>query len=636
MKLAIPLGLLGLIAIALLILIYVFKPKYQEKKVSSTYIWKLSLKYTKRKVPFQWLKSSVLLIIQILILAVIAFSMAGPQIVLASKSGEKIVILDASASMTAEYNGKSRFERAKSEIYSMIDETTASSHKISIILAGEKASYVVSRTDSAIFAKQKLFEAECSLLSADIPDAMEHASTLLGENPDADVYFFTDSDYADSGKVNVINVADSEWNAAVLNFYAKRENGKYVFTAEIASFGKSAEIAVNLKIDGKAHLPKLAECKENETIKIVWDDLDISTYGKAEIHIGADDSFAYDNDFYIYSDNNELFKVQFIVQSDDVDPKLDFLYSALRSTEKLQITTIRYSTNPEADIKNTAEEKSSGFDLYVYDNYVPEVLPKDGTAWLINPPEKLPASLELTVRGKRKADLQLTSSGTNSEVAQAILNGPVKVKVTEYTRITDYWQAGYESILSIDNDPALLVRNNGGLKTVVMPFNVHKSDLPIVPQFPLFINALCDYSMAYTLENTLYEIGDTIKINAKADTASMSVKTELNGAEREIYSSSPEQAVETVEIKAESAGLYTVSQLMNSGRETEVGFFVRVSESESLFNQTQATLVNPVTHTVNGTDTNVKNNTSDITVYFIGALLLLLCIEWGLQYREQY
>ncbi|MDE7464454.1 MAG: BatA and WFA domain-containing protein, partial [Clostridiales bacterium] len=167
MRLAIPLGLLGLITVAVLILIYIFKPKYQDKKFSSTYIWKLSLKYVKRKVPFQWLQNSLLFIVQLLILALIAVSMSFPQVVLDSKDGEKIVVLDASASMSAVIDGKSRFERAKNEIIDMVDDTTKS-HKISIIIAGGQSSFLIRRTDSASYAKQKLFEAECGMTDSDV------------------------------------------------------------------------------------------------------------------------------------------------------------------------------------------------------------------------------------------------------------------------------------------------------------------------------------------------------------------------------------------------------------------------------------------------------------------------------------
>jgi len=49
MKLLTPLGLLGLIGVVALIIIYLIRPNYQQKYISSTYIWKLSLKYKKEE-----------------------------------------------------------------------------------------------------------------------------------------------------------------------------------------------------------------------------------------------------------------------------------------------------------------------------------------------------------------------------------------------------------------------------------------------------------------------------------------------------------------------------------------------------------------------------------------------------------
>ena len=43
-----PAGLWGLLGIPVLILIYIIKPKFQEKLVTSTFIWKLSQKYKKK------------------------------------------------------------------------------------------------------------------------------------------------------------------------------------------------------------------------------------------------------------------------------------------------------------------------------------------------------------------------------------------------------------------------------------------------------------------------------------------------------------------------------------------------------------------------------------------------------------
>ena len=60
MTLLLPLGLLGLLAIAALILIYIIKPNYQQKFISSTYVWKLSMKYRKKKIPINRLKNIIL------------------------------------------------------------------------------------------------------------------------------------------------------------------------------------------------------------------------------------------------------------------------------------------------------------------------------------------------------------------------------------------------------------------------------------------------------------------------------------------------------------------------------------------------------------------------------------------------
>ncbi|UKI12805.1 MAG: BatA domain-containing protein [Oscillospiraceae bacterium] len=46
-KFLIPLGLLGLLGIVALILIYIIKPNFQQKLISSTFIWRLSLKFKK-------------------------------------------------------------------------------------------------------------------------------------------------------------------------------------------------------------------------------------------------------------------------------------------------------------------------------------------------------------------------------------------------------------------------------------------------------------------------------------------------------------------------------------------------------------------------------------------------------------
>lgn len=625
MKLAAPLGFLGLLAIIGLILIYILKPKYQDKKVSSTYIWKLSLKYAKRKVPWQWLKNSLLFVIQLLIFVAFAFMLTRPNVVLASTQGEKIVILDVSASMTAELDETGPFERAKKEIASLADATIGNGDKFTVIIAADEASFAVRRTDSAGFVKQKLSETDCTLAEPNIAAAMELAEVVLVENPYAELHLYTDHDYEDSGRVTVHNMSKNEWNVAIVDLTAKRVNGKYVFTAEIASYGKSSEFSVGLNVDGKAQVPKLALCEANGTVSVVWDNLNVTAYEKAKITLqGVADTFLYDNEFQLFNSNTERFQVQLV--SDDPG----FLMRSLLAVGTCDLTIVNENTPAQ----------TSGFDLYVYDGYLPDEKPTDGTVWLVNPPfdnvETSGALLNdwgLSFKARHAGgEFKLSSSGVSSETYNTIMRSVFlsNVLVTEYSEIDSY--DGYESIMLCNGNPILLTKNDDGLKTVVLGFDIHKSDLPINPYFPILVKNICSYALTPTVAGTVYTVGDTVRINAKADTVSMTLKAVyVDGSEEE-----KQISASSVDFDAIAPGAYTVTQVLGNGRIVTNNFYVRISKGESAFGQAETTLKNPVVFTDGVENINSKKDTKEIFIYLAAAMLVIVCIEWGLQYREQF
>ena len=111
-----PAGLWGLLGIPVLILIYIIKPKFQEKLVTSTFIWKLSQKYKKKSLPWQ-ITNMLLFLVQLLAIGVISLILARPVVVTEDGAAEKIVILDASASMMVENDTGSRFEKANNRLH---------------------------------------------------------------------------------------------------------------------------------------------------------------------------------------------------------------------------------------------------------------------------------------------------------------------------------------------------------------------------------------------------------------------------------------------------------------------------------------------------------------------------------------
>ena len=198
MTLLLPLGLLGLLSLAVLILIYVLRPNYQQKLVSSTFVWKLSLKYRKNRLPISRLRNLLILIFQILLLACMAVMMAQPAVPVVSgtSKNEKVAIIDASASMMVASENQTRFERALDEVQAMANETL--SHEdgvVSVILADSDAHFVISRLTSenaAQFESQLSVlrdENACSYGSADIDGAAELAEQVLQINSEAEVLF---------------------------------------------------------------------------------------------------------------------------------------------------------------------------------------------------------------------------------------------------------------------------------------------------------------------------------------------------------------------------------------------------------------------------------------------------------------
>ena len=146
MTLLAPLGLLGLIGIVILIIIYILKPNYQQKFISSTYIWKLSLKYKKKKIPTSKLRNLLLILCQVLFLATCAAILARPNLVVKTmiKEPEVIMILDASASMRAKVDETTRFSRAVEEAAELAAATFEEDGYVSMIFADDQPAYMLS------------------------------------------------------------------------------------------------------------------------------------------------------------------------------------------------------------------------------------------------------------------------------------------------------------------------------------------------------------------------------------------------------------------------------------------------------------------------------------------------------------
>jgi len=116
------------VAVPLLLLLYFLKLRRHEVPVSSTLLWKRAVHDLQVNAPFQKLRRNLLLVLQLLALAAILASLAGPVLALRRGPGRRYVLLiDRSASMNATDVVPTRLDAAKKQAKAFIESMRSGS-----------------------------------------------------------------------------------------------------------------------------------------------------------------------------------------------------------------------------------------------------------------------------------------------------------------------------------------------------------------------------------------------------------------------------------------------------------------------------------------------------------------------------
>lgn len=642
MKWITPLGFLGLISLAVLLLIYLLKPNYQQKVVSSTHVWKLSLRYRKKRLPISRLRNLILFICQMLILTACAFMLAQPIIAANSlpENTEKILIIDSSASMQASKGADTRFDRAVDEVRETANDVLRGGGTVSVIIADSAPRFLVQRigSESTGELNTALDGLKCANGGSNTDKAMELAEAVLAENPSAEVVLYTGTRYTDASGVTVVDVGEEgEWNAAVLDVTESVVDGAYTFTVKVASYGKDIRLRVALAVndindseineqDGISypgtgqtlHLYEEVECVGDAVQTVVFDTKNLEglggddnefavVYSYTSAHVvieDVDDCIPGDNSFDLYGGKKQKMRVQYY----STDANL-FFYGAIMTLRK------NYEKRWDFEFKvvDNGQPATEGYDLYIFEHTMPEVLPTDGVSILVNP-DKAPQGSDIVLGEtvQREATLE---PGLPSPITQVLkLDG---IELNEYTQLQSY--DGYEVLLHFAGDPVFLVRNEETAKTAVFTFRLGMSTLSVAPEFPLLVYNLFEYYLPATVGKNVFAVGEEINVNARGP-----VLTVAGPGVREDLDEFP------AKLEFSQPGTYTLSQTLISDETVTDYIYVRIPAEQSNICRVEHVLEAPYAEKNDGLlDT-------DLMIWFAVALVALIVAEWVLQAREQF
>lgn len=596
-----PAGLWLLLLIPLLIIIYIIRSRYENRAVSSTYIWQLSDRFLKKRLPLQRLTRMLLFLLQLLLIALFALAAAKPTV----KDGigrDFIVILDCSAEMQVrDSKGVSRFERAVEQVEDLSKDLTGG-HTLTVILAGHKASYLIKNTDSAAKTATALDGVDCQFGSCNMEDALELALKAAEEVSSPKVLLYTHQSYDTAEGITVTDLSRGEWNLAFSSLQAVKDKQVIRFTTELCSYNKDAEITVGLKIENKTVDARALSLKKNEKTTVVFE-WEGTTFDRAMVFAQAEDGMAEDN-FFALCPNNDLCRVLL------ASPTPFYLKNALESLGNCKVNTVL----------SLEQAPLQGYDLYIFDGLFPEEFPTDGGVLLFGT-EKLPDGLTCSSPVSKEGRLSV-----DKDLANALFSGvsPFGCYVKGHTPLLG--TAEWVFPLYCGGNPVFAVRNDQRSPLfAVCSFDLHHSNLPLQADFIILMKNLVTETLPSLLRIRDYAAEESLTLSVPLLTEQLYLETP-DGALRTLSFS---EGISTLTVSA--PGVYTAAALQGE-KGVYADFFVHVPiKADAQEGDRVISLALPEKE-------EGLQRTKESGVWFWVALtiLILMLIEWGVYYREQY
>ncbi|TMD62334.1 MAG: VWA domain-containing protein [Chloroflexi bacterium] len=618
MSFLVPAALAFGIIIPIILLLYFMRPRRQDRVVGSTLLWQQALQDLQASRPWQRLRITPLLLLQLLAALVIVLILARPAIFLRSPiSGDTIIILQASASMQATDVTPSRFEVAKSQVADLVDSLGPNDH-LSLISMAHTPQVLIASSQDRGQIMVALQRARATNQGADLEQALSLAVSLAAGHTNVQVLVIGDGHVLSPDQtlvlpfpVSYFRIGTDAPNVALLALAARSLQGNLVALAQVANYSREQRsIPVELYADGSLVSVQTITLGAGASGALQWGPLP-PTARFLHAHILSQDALGVDHEAWAIVGGSMHGRVLLVTKGNG------FLQAALG----LQPTIDLYKTTPDKYVVN-----AGNFDLTVFDGFVPATLPGGGV-FFVNPPEGS------YIFGKSGPEIRVSHIGASANGTSLLDNvdlSSIHVLRSSHLFTPALWA---QPVISTPETPLLIAGENDNRRISALSFDLHDSDLPLQPSFPILINNMVNWFLPPPVAGDGQASPDlpvTVQAWPGADQVTITAPNQQAVTVAPPFPAAPFAQTNTI-------GIYQVVQQVH-------GQVKRGAFAVNLFDPQQSRLAPasrlPVAHSSDFSPGNnaVPRVLREIWPWIAALLLLILCLEWWLfsrSYRQQ-
>ncbi len=503
-------GLLALVPPAIVAL-YFLKLRRQPLEVPSTYLWARTIEDLHVNSLWQRLRQSLLLLLQLLLIALIALTLLRP-----GWSGSKLIgkrfvfLIDTSASMSATDIAPSRLDQAKRQAIDLVEQMEHGSAAM-VISFSNTAKVEQAFTDNRQTLRKKIELIEQTNRPSDLSEALRAASGLAnpGQSGDpnnpidiktaeaqpADLYILSDGGFSSVPTFKLGNLtpyyvkqaAETQSNLAISAFSTEanpEKPGRVQAFARLENHSpREASVETSLYL-GTALLdaktvtlpPRDEKTKLPGTTGVNFEMQEIES-GILKLQIDSKDSLLADNTAYAVVNVPRPAKVLVVT------PGNEHLEFALKTDEVQKIASITFAEPAHLETKGYQDRSAEGaYDLIIFDQCAPKEMPACNTLMIGRIPPADPSAAPPTT-GEAAPGPQRATSWSLGEKQDA----PIVIDVNQVHPLTQLVQLGNVKIVSgralkgppgtvtlIDSDVGTLyaIGPRGGYEDAVLSFGI--------------------------------------------------------------------------------------------------------------------------------------------------------------------